>query len=127
MAKLFLYLGRRDKKGMQLLSVFNAPKEIRPTRVQNIKDLKLPHDLEQEIAQTVHDERMLHELWMESAENFAGLKESLKKRGYKNLPIQQAPLHVPLPKPRESGVTLDTRLKPRKTMLRRGSDQARRT
>ena len=114
---------------MQLLSVFNAPKDVAPIRVPDVKSLKLPSELEKDIVQTVHEERMLHELWMESAENFTALKASLAKRGYKNLPMQQAPQHMPMPaRPKELGTVPDTKeLRPKKNMLRRGSYQERRT
>jgi hypothetical protein len=97
--------------------------------VSNINDLQLPAELTKEIQETVHLNRMEYEPWIESADSFAGLKESLKKRGYKNLPIQQAPKHMPLPtKLKEQPKTADTRhLSQRKSMIRKGSDQARRT
>ena len=92
--KLYLYLGRRDKKGIKVLSVFrgqNAP----ASRVQNIEDLNLPSLLEREIKRTIYENRMMWEVWIEGAEDFGKLKKSLKNRGYSSLPVHSSPLHQP--------------------------------
>ncbi len=92
--KLYLYLARRDKKGMRLLSTFNENVDMPPTRVSDIKQLSLPETMEKEISRTVYENRMLWELWIQSAESFQGLKQLLKKRGYKKLPMVSAPMHT---------------------------------
>lgn len=129
MAKLYLYLARRDRKGIMLLSTFPAEKDVHPTRVADIKKLNLPPKLTKEISETVHDNRMMYEPWIESANSFGDLKQSLKKRGYRNLPLNQSPMHMPgmIPTGDESTVANTGQLSQRKSMLRRGSDQARRT
>lgn len=70
---------------MRVLNVFRgiAP----PTRVKDIESLNLPAYLERRISKQAHKERMLWELWIESAGSFAELRKNLKKRGYKNLPL----------------------------------------
>ena len=79
-----MYLARRDKKGVKILNVFWG--DVPPTRVKDIKALNLPSHLERQVIKRVHKERMLWELWIDSAEDFTELRESLKRRGYKNLP-----------------------------------------
>lgn len=118
--KLYLYLGRRDRKGMMLLSTFPASSPVPPTRVTDLSKLQLPHHLTKEIQDTIHENRMEYEPWIESAKNFQDLKASLKKRGYKNLPLQQAPKHM------LDAMGLQPCIKDidkRKTMLRRGSSR----
>jgi hypothetical protein len=58
---------------------------IPATRIQDIKILGLPHDLESNIIQAAYDERMLWELWMESADDYKTLLEQISRRGYVNL------------------------------------------
>jgi hypothetical protein len=91
MNKLFLYLARRDKKGMELLASFSKNIKCPPTRVKNIKDLTLPSNLEAEITKIVYEKRMLWELWIESSEDYKTLCNSLTKRGYKNVSHSAVP------------------------------------
>jgi hypothetical protein len=48
----------------------------------------------QEISEVVFQNRMDYELWIETADNYRALKQSLIKRGYANLA-----LHEPVMKP----------------------------
>ena len=117
---------RRDKMGMKLLSIFPSTQTIPPTRLKNLKTMNLPDKLEKEILHTIELNRMLFEPWVQSAKGFQELKESLKKRGYKNMPISPSPLHEARP------VSINTKpippktkqIQTNKTMLRRGSRPA---
>jgi len=91
--KLYLYLAKRDKKGFNLLSVFHHGYDFPATRVQDVSSLSLPAHLQTRISKTKHDERMLWELWIEGAESFEDLKQSLKDRGYSNIPVHSSPKH----------------------------------
>ena len=91
--KIYLYLARRDKMGMKILSVFSKNQTLLPTRVKDLKQLNLSQQLHMEISRTVQKERMLWEVWMESAPSYIELKKSLKKRGYRNLPHSSVPMH----------------------------------
>ena len=121
--KLYLYLTRRDRTGMKLVSMFPAPHSVPPTRLADIKKLNLPSELSSEIEQTINKNRMLFEPWIQSASNYQELKESLKRRGYKNLPITMSPMHEARPvlpdKPKATPKT--SLLTTRKIMLRRAS------
>jgi hypothetical protein len=92
MEKIYLYLGRRDKKGIQILSIFPGT-SLAPARITDVKNLHLPPALEAAVANTAYTNRFLWEVWVESATNFRTLKEKLSKRGYQNLPIQANPIH----------------------------------
>ena len=91
---LYLYLGKRDKKGIRVISIFpGKDRNIPATRIQDISDLSLAPVIEASISKTAHDNRMLWELWLEGADNFKSLKASLRNRGYTNLPTHSMPAH----------------------------------
>ena len=97
--KLYLYLARRDKKGLKVISIFPHPEgtDFLPTRVQDIKNLNLPSTIEPNIAKAVNDNRMMWEPWIQSASSYADLRTSLKARGYRNLPTHSMPMHPNMP------------------------------
>lgn len=85
-AIVWIYLGRRDKTGVILLAQFNG-KKIIPSRIENVDDLKLPHDYNVFIKQKIIDYKLLWEPWIESSSDYASLRYQLKKRGFKNVPL----------------------------------------
>ncbi len=89
--KVYLYLAQRNKKGIQLLSVFKGD-QYPAARLQNVKDLNLDPKLETKLQNKIHEDRMHWEPWLESAASFSELKEQLKKRGYFDLPMTAFPL-----------------------------------
>ena len=93
-----------------------------PTRISSIDGMNIPTELGNDIQSTIEKNRMLFEPWVESASNFQELKESLKSRGYKNLPNSSSPIHeaISIPKDLESRPKVK-QLSKRKTMLRRAS------
>lgn len=91
-SKTYLYLGRRDKSSIQILASFPGSTH-EPVRVNNIKDLNLPIDLETAIADDVHKNKMSCELWAEGAEDYTQLRKSMLARGYKNVPGFHTPKH----------------------------------
>ena len=92
--RIYLYLARRDKKGIKIITIFPSKSGYSHTRVSDIKSLTLPDDLESSITKDVHENRMLWEPWLEGAENYSDLKKSLIKRGYSNIPLCEAPAFV---------------------------------
>jgi hypothetical protein len=94
MKRVYLYLAKRDKKGIKVLAVLKGH-DCPPGRLADLKKLMLPPALEQQIEQKIHEDRMLWEPWLESAESFADLKKSLKDRGYKSLPLCSSPIFSP--------------------------------
>jgi len=97
--KLYLYLARRDKKGLKIISIFPHAEgtDFPPTRVQDIQNLNLPSTIEPNVSKAVHDNRMMWEPWIEAASSYQDLKASLKARGYSNLPIHSMPMHTNAP------------------------------
>lgn len=88
---VYLYLAKRDKKGIKIVSVFQGYR----TNFQKIKDagkLGLPKNIEDRIKQVEYNERMDWELCIESADDFKGLLRILGNRGYKNLPTSPNPI-----------------------------------
>ena len=84
--KLYLYLAKRNKKGIKILTVLNS-EPCMPIRLTDVKKLKLSSDMESKISQEIHSNRLLWEAWIETADDFAGLKKSLTARGFSNLPL----------------------------------------
>lgn len=125
--KLYLYLARRDKKGIKLLLKLWGPL-IPPTQLTSVKMLRLPLDLERQVEKEIAENRMTYAPWIETAENFQALKLSLRNRGYIGLPARAEPLFRFFPKePNEPIQTVDknilapnvttSRLQTRQTML----------
>ena len=86
MGKIYLYLGKRDKKGIKILTVFPG-KELSRARVDDIKSLHLPPDIELALQKTIQEYHLSWEMWIEEALDFNDLKNKLQKRGYKNIPL----------------------------------------
>ena len=81
-SKLYLYLARRDKRAIKILTTFRGH-AVPPTRVQDIRQLGLPREMANKLNQIIQDDRLLWEPWVESAESFDQLRTSLSNRGYK--------------------------------------------
>lgn len=123
--KLYLYLARRDRSNIKVLTTFPGP--IYPaTRVKNIEDLKLPLELEKELSKTIRENRMLWEVWIEGAENYDSLRESLIARGYRNVPGFHSPQHAELAHAvtKKKGIIVPSLESPMKTMTRRASHES---
>ena len=85
-AIIWIYLAKRDKTGIQLLTQLKG-KKIIASRLENVEQLRLPTDYTEYIKKSIYDNRMLYEPWIESASNFLQLRSQLKLRGYSNLPV----------------------------------------
>ena len=55
---IWIYLGRRDKSGVKILSQFRG-KKIIVSRVSNLADLQLPIDYHEIISKEIYDNRFL--------------------------------------------------------------------
>lgn len=87
--KLYLYMGRRDKQATKMMTVLECEdyEVIPPVRVANIDFLNLPVITQSEIIKTLYENRLLWELWVETADTYTELRDKLKSRGYANVPI----------------------------------------
>lgn len=119
-SRLYLYLARRDKKGMKVLATFKGP--LYPaTRVTDIESLNMPKDLERKVARMIHEERMLWEPWIEGVESYNDLRDSLRGRGYSNIPSFHTPVLLETSTKIGDEPNLEEGVK---TMIRRGSRQS---
>ncbi|RDJ35637.1 MAG: hypothetical protein DWQ19_12530 [Crenarchaeota archaeon] len=120
--KNYLYLARRDKKGIKILIVLKGH-HCPAGRLADIKKLGLPVNLEQQIQNKIYETRMLWEPWIESAENYKELKDSLRKRGFSAVPMGASPLFFPEKESIVSKKIKDVKIGPiieeKKTMLRK--------
>ena len=89
--RLYVYLVRRDKKGAQVLTILEG--DSMPVRLNDIKQLQLSSVLESEIAAIIHENRMMWEPWVESADSYVELRKCLRKRGYTNIALHGTPLY----------------------------------
>lgn len=85
-AIIWIYMARRDKTGIKILSQFKG-KKIMPTRIMSLPELKLPTDYEDVLSKIIYENRMMYEPWIESASDYASLRSQLKARGYTNIPL----------------------------------------
>ena len=117
MKKLFLYLARRDKQGIKLITVINGEQSVR-TRLTDVQSLNLPKTWQNKIEKMIYENRMLYEPWIESAESFQDLKERLRDRGHCKLPLGAVGM-LDLGGPRKSPVANTSSCKTVRTMLRK--------
>jgi hypothetical protein len=114
---------------MDVLYTFKGVgKKVSPTRLSNVNDFNLLPSIESSINKSIHEKRMLWEAWIESSDSFAELKESLKKRGYKNLPVNSFPKFkenfsskISFGEKEKKRVSNIRNIKTQKTMLRRNN------
>lgn len=71
---------------MKLITVFLG-ESIITSKINDVKELKLPQLWERKIQQIIDENKMLYEPYIESAKDFNELKERLKGRGYSDLPM----------------------------------------
>lgn len=87
--KLYVYLARLDRKGIEMIAGFPYQRTVYPTKVSTVEALGMAPEIAAGIKSKAHEKRMTHELYLESASSYDSLKKSLRERGYKNLPLHQ--------------------------------------
>lgn len=116
-SRLYLYLARLDRTGIKVVAALSHDNKVYPTRVRDPRPLGLSPDLNRLVSSEMHNSRMTHELYAESADSFEDLKGSLRSRGYTNLPLQQFTGYMAHSRVNEKAlVTVES------TMLRRASE-----
>lgn len=88
MSKIYLYLARRDKKGVRILLIINGSNQAF-TRVSDLKLLNLPTNVYNNINSVIFENRMLWEPWVESADSFEAFRKHLDNRGFSGLPLAE--------------------------------------
>src|SRR5687768_7574105 len=87
---IFLYLGRRDKNGVRILSRLGKGKCL-PTRLNDASNLPIDIGIRTDINNQVNISKIKWELWIESAVSYTDLVKKLKIRGYSNIPVSDKP------------------------------------
>jgi hypothetical protein len=119
-SSLYVYLARLDKKGMKVIGSIPFGQKVYATKVSDIEKLNLKPELSAKIAKEAYENRMMYELYLESADSFEDLKGSLRKRGYSSLPMSQfTGFESATSVNKNALVTISS------TMLRRNSDTKR--
>jgi hypothetical protein len=83
--KQYLYLARRDKRGLKLVTILKGESFVNAP-LTDLKELNLPPVWQREIEKIIWNNRMLYEPRIETAESFQELQGRLKHRGYTRLP-----------------------------------------
>jgi hypothetical protein len=93
--KIYLYMTRRDKQGVRVVSILEG-KDVGAIRLSDItlESLNLNHDWYRDIKQILHDNRMMWEGWIESAPSWEVLKNNLRKRGFTSVPNHSNPAYT---------------------------------
>ena len=111
---LYLYLARRDKQGVRIISKFiSRPQNLTLVTDENIANLFIPSNYLNDIKQKIYESRMLWECWVETCDTFENFKVLLSKRGYSNIPIS------PRPEINTSFITLNNKLENKRFMIRK--------
>lgn len=87
---LYIYLLRRDKKGVRILSRMKS-KYLGPIKIDDIAALNLPSNLAENLERLIHESRMMWVPWAETAKSYEELRGSLSRRGYINIPVNNQP------------------------------------
>lgn len=116
--EMYVYLARRDKKGVKILASFDHQATVHPTRVDlgDIPGLGMDPGMNSLVAREAFDNRMHYELYLETAESFDGLRSSLAGRGYSRVPSHK--ISPAINRGMINGKLLVTE---RSTMMKRGS------
>ena len=93
--KHFLYLCRRDKKGVLLLLILSGDK-IPKTYVDNFDNIGLPENIRFKLDNYYIPLRFHWQIVIESDDNFDSIKKRLHKNGYKNIQFDNSPLFLNL-------------------------------
>lgn len=88
---LWLYLAKRDKKGIRIIAKFLS-RELEPIKLDNIKRLTMPESWEGKIFTYIEQNKIYWEPWLQTSDDFEELKKSLKKRGYSDIPANGQPM-----------------------------------
>ena len=120
--QIYIYLVRRDKKGIELLTNFPNKTFCYPTKVHidNLEKLQLSKNITNFIKSEFAKNKLTHEIYIESAASPIEFLSSIIKRGYKNIPLQLINLRLN----ESSKINEDALITKKSTMIRKHSDQS---
>lgn len=84
---IFVYLARRDKQGIRLLTVGQGDLAS-PIRLADAEAAGLDPSWRKALAPHIDSSVMSSEVWIESAQDFPALAKRLQARGYRFDPVQ---------------------------------------
>ena len=76
---------------MKLVTPLKSKNKIY-SRIEKLTSLGLSAAWEKQISNVVYENRMMWELWVETAKDWETLKKALRKRGYRNVPNHSGPM-----------------------------------
>lgn len=120
--QIYIYLARRDKKGIKIITNFPNKTFCYPTKINinNLEKLQLSNNILNLIKLEFEKDKLTHELYVESATSPSDLRASLVRRGYKNIPLQLINLRIN----EGSKINEDVLITKKSTMIRKYSDQS---
>jgi hypothetical protein len=123
--QIYIYLARKDKKGIKTIASFSNNTKCFPTIVEfeNLDKLNLSDNVKNAIYQEINSNKLIYDIYVESSTSFEELRKSLIGRGYKNIPFQQISRRLN----KGTMINKDSLVTEKSTMIRRNSDHARRT
>lgn len=93
--KHFLYLCKRDKKGVVLLLRLNG-NQIPKTFLYDFENLGLTENIKSKCENYYNPLKLSWQIIIESANNFNDIKKRLYRDGYQNIQIDNSPLFLNL-------------------------------
>ncbi len=91
--RMYIYLAKRDKKGVIVVAIFNGLNPQTKRIVPNdVNKFGLSAQFREEFKRVFYENRIKYEPWMEPAANYAELVNKLRKRGYKNISEDGTPM-----------------------------------
>jgi len=123
--QIFIYLARRDKKGIKLITNFPNTTFCYPTKInyEKLLNLNLSKNILNFTKTEFEKNKLLYELYIESATSPIEFRSSLIKRGFKNIPLQLINLRIN----EKSKINEDVLITKKSTMIRKKSDQSKTT
>lgn len=88
---LYIYLLKRDKTEVKILAKIPSNGDQSSTRIDKVDFLNLNLNATKKINQSIYENRMLWEPWIETFYSYLELKTKLKKRGLKKFPLSGEP------------------------------------
>jgi hypothetical protein len=88
MFNLFLYLIKKDRKDIKIITSLDGEIPIKPCKVNDVKRLELPPPITQAAEQIIKSHHMQWDAWIESANSIQDLQKSLKRRGFYYFPMK---------------------------------------
>lgn len=125
MNQIYAYLARKDKKGIKTIASFSSNTKCYPTKIEpeNLNKIQLADSIKISIEKELAKDRLMYDIYLESSDSYDSLRKALLKRGYKNIPPQQVNLILN----KNTQINSKSLITQESTMIRRNSDQARRT